>query len=147
MKITFCGHSRIDFSDYNKSFLKELLIECIIKDPQSIFYLGGYGDFDSICLNILKELQLTFKDIKIIFVTPYIDRKYYKLEYAKEYFDEIVFPPLENVPRKFAIIRRNEWMVDNSDIVIAYVQCSYGGAARTLDYAKHKNKNYINIAL
>ena len=72
MKITFCGHSRIDFSDYNKSFLKELLIECIIKDPQSIFYLGGYGDFDSICLNILKELQLTFKDIKIIFVTPYI---------------------------------------------------------------------------
>lgn len=147
MRITFCGHSKIDFSDINISLLKDILINSIIKDPQGIFYLGGYGDFDAICLDILKELQQTYKDIKLIFVTPYIDQKYYKLQYAEKNYDEIVFPPIESVPRRFAIIRRNEWMVDNSDLIIAYVQCSCGGAARTLDYAKRKKKNYINIAL
>lgn len=36
-------------------------------------------------------------------------------------------------------------MIDQADIVIAYVRTS-GGAAKTMEYAKKKLKNIINLA-
>ena len=36
--------------------------------------------------------------------------------------------------------RRNEWMVSVSDVVISGVLHSWGGAARTLEFAQRKNK-------
>ena len=37
-------------------------------------------------------------------------------------------------------------MVDNCDLLIAYVKYSWGGARKTLDYAIRKKKPYINFA-
>ena len=146
MTITFCGHSNCLFSDEEKEILKQLLIKEIRKNPTCKFYLGGYGDFDSLCLRTLRELKKEFQDIELIFFTPYIDKNYSKLEFATYHYDDVIFPPIESVPRKFAIIKRNEWMVEEADLVIAYVQYSWGGAAKTLEYAKRKKKSIINIA-
>ena len=38
-------------------------------------------------------------------------------------------------------------MVEEADLVIAYVMYSWGGAAKTLEYAKRKKVSIINIAL
>jgi uncharacterized phage-like protein YoqJ len=146
MIITFCGHSNCLFSDEEKEKLKQLLIEKIIKNPTCKFYLGGYGDFDSLCLRTLRELKTDFPDIELLFITPYLDKNYSKLELAKYYYEDVIFPPIENVPRKFAILKRNEWMVDSAELVIAYVKYSWGGAAKTLEYAKRKKVPIINIA-
>ena len=146
MIIIFCGHSNCLFSDEEKEKLKQLLIKEIRKNPTCKFYLGGYGDFDSLCLRTLRELKTDFPDIELLFITPYLDKNYSKLELAKYYYDDIIFPPIENVPRKFAILKRNEWMVDSADLVIAYVKYSWGGAAKTLEYAKRKKKLIINVA-
>ena len=147
MIITFCGHSNCLFSDEEKEKLKQLLIKEIRKNPTCKFYLGGYGAFDSLCLRTLRELKKEFQDIELIFITPYIDKNYSKLEFAKYHYDDIIFPPLESVPRKFAILKRNEWMVEEADLVIAYVIYSWGGATKTLEYAKRKKVPIINIAL
>ena len=147
MTITFCGHSNCLFSDKEKEKLKQLLIKEIRKNPTCKFYLGGYGDFDSLCLRTLRELKKEFQDIELIFITPYLDKNYSKLEFAKYHYDDIIFPPLESVPRKFAILKRNEWMVDSADLVIAYVKYSWGGAAKTLEYAKRKKVPIVNVAL
>ena len=146
MIITFCGHSNCLFSDEEKEKLKQLLIKEIRKNPTCKFYLGGYGDFDSLCLRTLRELKNDFPDIELLFITPYLDKNYSKLELAKYYYDDVIFPPIENVPRKFAILKRNEWMVDSADLVIAYVKYSWGGAAKTVEYAKRKKVPIINIA-
>ena len=146
MIITFCGHSDFLFSDDVKQQLKNILVSEIRKNPTCKFYLGGYGDFDSLCLRSLRELKKEFQDIELIFITPYIDKNYSKLEFAKYHYDDVIFPPLECVPRKFAILKRNEWMVDEADLVIAYVMYSWGGAAKTLEYAKRKKVPIINIA-
>ena len=147
MIITFCGHSNCLFSDEEKEKLKQLLIKEIRKNPTCKFYLGGYGDFDSLCLRTLRELKTVFPDIELLFITPYLDKNYSKLELAKYYYDDVIFPPIENVPRKFAILKRNEWMVDSADLVIAYVKYSWGGAAKTLEYAKRKKVPIVNVAL
>ena len=147
MTITFCGHSNCLFSDEEKEKLKQLLIKEIRKNPTCKFYLGGYGDFDSLCLRTLRELKTDFPDIELLFITPYLDKNYSKLELAKYYYDDVIFPPIENVPRKFAILKRNEWMVDSADLVIAYVKYSWGGAVKTVEYAKRKKKQIINLAI
>ena len=146
MIITFCGHSNCLFSDEEKEKLKQLLIKEIRKNPTCKFYLGGYGDFDSLCLQTLRELKTDFPNIELLFITPYLDKNYSKLQLAKYYYDDVIFPPIENVPRKFAILKRNEWMVDSADLVIAYVKYSWGGASKTLEYAKRKKKPIINLA-
>ena len=146
MIITFCGHSNCLFKDDIKEQLKNILVSKIIKNPTCKFYLGGYGDFDSLCLRTLRELKKEFQDIELIFITPYIDKNYSKLEFSKYHYDDVIFPPLESVPRKFAILKRNEWMVDEADLVIAYVMYSWGGAAKTLEYANRKKKQIINLA-
>lgn len=146
MIITFCGHSDYLFSDDIKEQLKNILKNEIIKNPTCKFYLGGYGDFDCLCLRTLKNLKNDFPDIELIFITPYLDKNYSKLELAKYYYDDVIFPPIESVPRKFAILKRNEWMVEQAELVIAYVKYSWGGAVKTLEYAKRKKKRIINIA-
>ena len=146
MIITFFGHSNCLFNDDIKKQLKNILLDEIIKNPTSKFYLGGYGDFDGLCLRTLRKLKHDFPTIEILFITPYLDKNYSKLELAKYYYDDVIFPPIESVPRKFAILKRNEWMVNEAGLVIAYVMYSWGGAAKALEYAKRKKKRIINIA-
>ena len=146
MIITFCGHSDFLFSDDVKQQLKNILLNEIRKNATCKFYLGGYGDFDGLCLRTLKDLKADFPNIELIFIKPYLDKNYSKLDFAKYHYDDVIFPPLESVPRKFAILKRNEWMVNEADLVIAYVMYSWGGAAKTLEYAKRKKKTIINLA-
>lgn len=61
-----------------------------------------------------------------------------------EEYDETVYPPLESVPKRFAISRRNEWMVQECDTIVAYVTHGWGGAAKTLEYARRKKKRIIS---
>ena len=60
-------------------------------------------------------------------------------------YDTTVYPPLETVPKRFAISHRNRWMVKNSDIVVAYVNYGWGGAATTLRYAAVQKKEIIQL--
>jgi len=139
MITTFCGHGDIIYDDIvYKTLCDE--IEKQIKNGCSEFYLGGYGRFDIMAANILKKLKGTY-DIKSFLILAYLNKKY-----DASLYDGTIYPPLEYVPKKFAIIKRNEWMVNNSDIVIAYVGHSWGGAAKTLDYAIKRKKHIINIA-
>lgn len=41
--------------------------------------------------------------------------------------------------------KRNKWMVENSDVVIAYVNHNRDGAAAMLEYAMKKKKYTISI--
>lgn len=146
MIITFCGHSNASFTAEETKLIFAILEQKIRENHADTFYLGDYGDFDRLCYIALTTLKKSYPNIKLIFITPYIDTNYSKMRNAKDKYDEIIFPPLEQVPKRLAISKRNEWMVDNADFVIAYVKYSWGGASKTLEYAKRKGKPYINIA-
>ena len=140
MPVTFCGHGNINYDDEIKYKLKTE-IEKAISKGETKFLLGGYGNFDLLAARILKTLKSQYPQIKSTLVIPYIDR-----DYDTCLYDDSVYPPLENVPRKFAIVKRNEWTVDKADIIIAYVEHDWGGAARTLKYAVRKKKDIVNLA-
>ena len=118
MRVTFCGHSRL----YADAGLKDKLkreIEKLISDGADEFFLGGYGQFDTLCAVAVKELKETYPHINSVLVIPYLERSYNTYLY-----DETLYPPIEDIPKRYAIIKRNEYMVDKSDVVIRVILIS-----------------------
>lgn len=95
-------------------------------------------------LSLIVDTELELKVQKnsyfrfIIIITKKVDTSHY---------DSTVYPPLENVPRRYAILRRNRCMVDASGVIIAAVDHGWGGAAQTLQYAVSKKKTIINFSV
>ena len=84
-----------------------------------------------------------------MFVTPYMTlTQQEKIKYLLDsrLYDSTIYPPLENTPPKFAILKRNEWMINAADLIIAFVTHSYGGTYKSFEYAKKKKKNLINLS-
>ena len=141
--VTFCGHSNLSVNE--QSILAEKLyfeIENLIKDGADKFLLGGYGNFDRLCAETVKKLKGTYPHITSTLVIPYLNKEYYT-----DIYDYTEYPPIEKTPLRFAISKRNEYMVMQSEFVIAYVTHSFGGAATTLDYARRKKKTILRIDL
>lgn len=89
-----------------------------------------------------------YLNIKLILILPYMTKRLNtNKEYYVSHYDEIIIPSeLCDIHYKAAIIKRNRLMVDRSDLLIAYVYRSYGGAFETLKYARKCGKKIINLA-
>ena len=148
MIITFAGHSLVTLNGSVKEIVKEQIRNNIVNAKSVICYLGWYGDFDEICACACRELKKEYACIELVYVTPYISlSEQEKIKTMQSYglCDTSIYPPIENTPPRFAILKRNEWMITNADLIIAYVKNNYGGAYRSLQIAKRKNKKVINI--
>lgn len=139
MIITFCGHSKLSDHDTIQTQLTQEL-RILLDQGNHKFYLGGYGDFDLLAAKVLHELKSEYPEIESILILPYLDRKV-----DASLYDSTIYPPLENVPKRFAISRRNKWMIEKADILIACVDHDWGGAAKTLEYAVKKGLQIINL--
>lgn len=148
MTIAFVGHSFVTSSNRVKEMVKEQIRNNIIEPESVICYLGGYGDFDDICASACRELKREYANIEAVYVTPYISlSEQAKIKEMQRcgLCDTSIYPPIENVPPKFAISKRNERMMISADLIIAYVNRSYGGAYKSLQVAKRRKKKIINI--
>ena len=135
--VTFCGHREIANVGRVREWLNKVCIQ-LIDDGASEFFLGGYGAFDRLCADVLQERKRRHAHIRLILVLPYLNGAL-----SADGYDETVYPPLESVPRRYAILRRNEWMIQRCDVLVAYVTHGWGGAAKTLDYARKKKKTIL----
>ena len=137
MTVTFCGHGTVYPIDPVQDWLQNTVAKLIDRGADK-FYLGGYGAFDEMAASVVWKQKAKHPQITSILVLPYLDRKVIAVNY-----DTTTYPPLEKVPKRFAISKRNEWMVLNSDILVAYVTHDWGGAATTLKFAERKKKEII----
>lgn len=149
MIITFVGHSSI--SNHNDVYqkIKQTIIENTSNDEKTSFYCGGYGDYDNLCAKACKSLKEDELHCEVIFITPYItesQQEKIKNMLDSKIYDASIYPPLESVPPKFAISKRNEWMINESELVVAYVKHTNGGAYKALEFARRKKKRIINLA-
>jgi len=143
LKCTFFGHS--DTPINVESTLKTALIGLIENHGVNTFYVGHQGNFDFLVQKTLKTLKYNYPHINYYMVLAYLPTQ-------KHIGDNIVqhntlFPDgLEKVPPKYAIDRRNRWMVDNSDYIVTYVRHNTGGAAKFKELAEKRGKTVINLA-
>ena len=146
MVISFCGHRDFTPDAETEKTIIDTLLKYAETEQEVVCFTGGYGAFDWFAASCIRKAQEIAKNIRNCLVIPYITTSYLdRIKDRREEFDEIIYPPLESVPPRLAIIRHNEWMIDNSDLLIACVKYSWGGAARTLEYAKRKSIKILNI--
>ena len=143
----FCGHRDVFERERIKEKVKEILIYLIEKKNISVFLSGGMGEFDGLCESLVIGLMDHYKDIKLCLIIPYLTKNILNNpQYYNSFYDEIIKPDFgEDIFPKYAIIKRNRYMVDNSDYIISYVIRDFGGAYKTLKYAEKSNINIINI--
>lgn len=136
--VTFCGHRDFYGDDAVMRWLRDTVEKLILRGADD-FLLGGCGGFDQCAASVVWELKKRYPAIRSTLVLPYLGRQVDATKY-----EATLYPSLEKVPRRFAISKRNEYMVHEADIVVAYVTHDWGGAATTLAYAKRKKKEIIN---
>lgn len=103
MTVTFCGHSELHKQTEAYTKWLDQILPSLIEGGADRFYLGGYGDFDRIAAAAVRRQKATYPDIEAVLVLAYLDR-----EIDVTSYDESTYPPLEDVPRRYAIVRRNE---------------------------------------
>ena len=68
------------------------------------------------------------------------------IEYYEKYYDGIVIPDRAHAAHpKFAITAKNQWMIEQSDLVIVYAEHRKGGAYTAMKYAEKLNKEILNL--
>ena len=141
----FVGHSKIYDKEGIKEKLKKEIANLIENYGVTEFYSGGKGDFDWLCARCVNEMRNDYPFIKSYLILAYMPKK--NDDYTNsllEIFDGTIYPDIEKTPLRYAILKRNQWMVDNSDFLISYIEHEFGGAYKTLEYARRKKHIIIN---
>ena len=136
----FFGHREVTHNIKDK--LIAIIEKLITKDGVTEFYVGHQGQFDSMVYSVLKELKRKFPQIRYIVVLAYMPDEHIQEVYG----EDTLFPDgMENVPKKFAISKRNDWMIQQSGIAVCYVYKITGGAAKFRDKAEKKGLQIIDV--
>lgn len=140
MVCTFFGHS--DCYDLDALLLQNT-IERLITDGVDTFYVGHQGNFDRMVFSCLLKLRENFPNIVFSVVLAYLPTK--KSEYDSYYNFSIYPDGLETVHPRFAIDRRNRWMLEHADYCVCYINHTHGGAYKFACLAKRRGLTVINI--
>lgn len=139
---TFFGHR--DCPTSVKPILRTVLEKLISDCSVDCFYVGRQGVFDAMARDVLRELSEAYPQISYAVV---LERLPGRWEEEAWDFSDTIFPEgLETVPPRFAIIRRNEWMLRCADYVVTYITHGWGGAAQFAAKAVRQKKSVINLA-
>ena len=139
---TFFGHR--DCPAAVRPKLRAVLAELIEQYGVEQFYVGRQGAFDAMVRSVLRELAEEYPGISYAVV---LERLPGPRDEAVWDFSDTIFPEgLETVPPRFAISRRNEWMLRQADFVVTYITRPWGGAAQFADKARRQGKAVLNLA-
>ncbi|MBE6531064.1 MAG: hypothetical protein E7679_03090 [Ruminococcaceae bacterium] len=143
-RVSFFGHRTL-YSIRDLEDKVEDITLTLVRNRQFVeFYVGRNGDFDIVVASAIKRVQHRVgKEIcPIILTLPYVVKD---IEYYQKFYDDVIVPVEGKHHFKAAIAKRNEWMIDNSDLVITYVQNESGGAYKAMKYAQSKGVKVLNI--
>ena len=135
----FIGHSDCPESVKEKLFLE--IENLIVNEKVNIFYVGTQGAFDRLVYEVLCELEKEYKII-INVALAYLNREDEFTYYDTE---KTVFPDcLTKTPPRFAISKRNDYMLQNSDYLICFLNHQFSNTYEFVLKAVKKNKKIIN---
>ena len=108
------------------------------------FIVGNYGGFDRVVARALVAAKARHPEIVVLLLVPYHPAE--RPIQAPPGFDGTFYPPgMENVPRKFAIVRANRYMVEHVNYMIAYVWHPASNARDLVEYAIRKGVAVVNL--
>lgn len=147
--VSFFGHRDVDRFGEAERQVESLVLKLIEEKDYVDFLVGRNGEFDQIAATTVRRAKEYYRGkSSLIWVMPYEMAEYRENKKPyDQYYDEVeTCPESAGTYPKAAYQIRNRSMVDRSDLIIFYVTHNSGGAYQTLQYAKSKGKDIINIA-
>lgn len=126
----FIGHRDAPetLTDLLKKAVERHITDCSVVD----FVVGHYGRFDALAAATVREAKKRHSEVKLTLLIPYYPFPGL-MELSKEY-DATFYPPgMERIPKPFAIVRANEYMIRTSKYLICY---NRGQIGKTRDFVK-----------
>ncbi len=139
----FIGHR--DAPESILPLLMEEIERHIVEYGVIDFYVGHYGRFDSMAAQAVKLAKQHHPEVKLTLLLPY--HPFNQPIPTPDGFDGTYYPEgMEKVPKRFAIVKANQYMVEYSTHLIAYVRHFLGGSGKLLEYAqKRETRNLLII--
>ena len=140
MKVcTFFGHSECYGLD---AAALRSTIEDLIQQGVTEFVIGSHGQFDGMVFSCLQNLS---KDYEISYSVALAYLPTHKEDYDI-YHGHSFYPEGQEIgPAKFAIERRNRYLIDSADICLCYIDHTFGGAYKFARMAKNRGLQVINL--
>lgn len=141
------GH-RILLKDLDIDLLRREFINAI-NIGYDTFLVGMALGFDTICFQTLESLRKEYK-IKIIACVPCPSQPYkftieQKIEYDRMIESSNDALLISEVYDRYCMKRRNDFMVNNSSLLICYLRRDFGGTFYTVNKAKKDGVKIINV--
>ncbi len=131
----FLGHSRI--YDEIKVPLQNTIEKLITEEEVTHFYVGTQGGFDKLVYRVLCEIEEKHT-VHIVVVLAYLKRTQQNPYYDSQ---KTIFPDaLTKTPFRFAIHKRNSYMIENSNYVITYINTPFSRAYGNIEETVKKEK-------
>ncbi len=122
MICTFFGHK--DSPDDLKSDIERALLDMIDNCNVTKFYVGNNGNFDFLVQRVLEKVRTVRTQIEYYVVLSSLGERA-----IGGVQNNTIFPEeLEYSPPRFAICKRNEWLIRNSDFAIIYVRHKFSNS-------------------
>ena len=139
----FTGHRNA--SDAILPALQNAIEKHITQYGVTEFFVGHYGDFDRLAAKAVIAAKMQHPQITLSLLLPYHPAE--RPIETPPGFDNTFYPPgMEQVPRPFAIVRANRYMLEHVDFLIAYVWHTASNAQKYMEYAATRGLSITNIA-
>ncbi len=148
----FSGHRFVP-GGYAVQLRKELALVVgeLCEKGYVTFLSGGALGFDLMAAEVVLEMRRTFPGIRLVMALPCKDQHEKWSKADKFRYERIILAADEVVylTEKYCtgcMHLRNKFLVDNSDVCVAYMTRRNGGTAYTVGYAEEKGRKVINLA-
>ena len=143
MKTTTCffiGHR--DAPEDLRPLLSDAVERHIMQYGVTEFIVGHYGRFDAMASSAVRAAKQQYPEISLVLLLPY-----YPFPYETDGFDATFYPPdMESVPKPFAIVRANEYVIRTADYLICYDRGQIGKTRDFVELARQRErKGLIHI--
>jgi len=136
---TFFGHRTVTQNIRDELFSQiSYIIESCGVDT---FWVGHQGSFDETVISVLESIKKVYPCISCNIVLSNLR----KANNSSLGLDTVFPEELEGSIPRFAIDKRNRWMIEHSDFAITYVMRD-GGAQKYKDILLKKNKTVIELS-
>ena len=128
------GHRNAPFSV--RPALSAAIEQKILQNNVTEFIVGQYGYFDAMAAGAIRELKTRYPSICLTILLPSHPAER-SVELPKDSNGSFYPPGMEAVPRRFAIVRANQYMLRHCDSIICYVRNPAGNTYKLLTLARH----------
>lgn len=140
MTCMFLGHR--DAPDFIKEILYKEICMLIENEGVKKFYVGNNGNYDFLVQRVLEKISKERSDIEFFIVLSYPGERALSNNQEETFFPQ----GLEKALPKYAISKRNEWLINNSDYAVVFFNHRFSNCARWVEKAEKKGLKIINVA-